>query len=258
MIIKNQLYNETVDLEFESFRHQYKESGVIVPSVTTILSIINKPALVSWAANTAIASVREQITPGVQYDELQLEAIFESSRLAHNKKKTDAGNYGTFVHNWIEGYIAKKNPAMPVNKDLKISIEKFLQWETKNKVKFLVSEQIIFSKKYRYAGKLDCICLINGKLYLIDWKTSSGIYPLEMGAQLGAYKMAREEEFGEKYKGFGVVRIDKKDGSLEMWKTEDTQIFEHTFLYALMLYKQQQRIKEMQQTALFKEGITRL
>lgn len=258
MVIENELYDGSVHLNFESFRHQYKYNGNVIPSVTTILSIIAKPALVSWAANTAIASVREQILPGVAYDELQLQTILESSRLAHNKKKTDAGNYGTFMHDWIEGYINGKGMTLPINPVLKISAENFIKWEIENNVKFLVSEQIIYSKKYGYAGKLDTICTIDGELYLIDWKTSNGIYPLEMGAQLSAYKIAREEEFGEKYKGVGIVRIDKEDGSLQMWKFENTTVFEHTFLYALMLYKQAQKIKLLEQDPEFKKGFTKL
>lgn len=258
MTIKNQLYNETIELTFESFRHQYKYNDRIIPSVTTILSIINKPALVAWAANTAIKSVKEQISPGVSYDELQLEAIFESSRIAHVKKKIDAGNYGTFMHDWIEKYIQNGDNNLPVAPILRESVNNFILWVKKNNVKFLVSEQIIFSKKYEYAGKLDTICMINGELYLIDWKTSNGIYPLEMGAQLAAYKLAREEEFGEEYKGIGIVRIDKVDGSLQIWKTENTQIFEYTFLYALMLYKQSQQIKLLEQTQDFKAGFSNI
>lgn len=258
MTIQNTLYDGEVKLTFESFRHQYKHNDTVIPSVTTILSIMNKPALVSWAANTAINAVKEQILPGVAYDELQLQNIFESSRIAHAKRKTDAGNYGTFVHDWIQAYIEGKNPELPVNKLLENSVINFLAWVEQNKVKFIVSEQIIFSRKYEYAGKLDTICTINGELYLMDWKTSNRIYPLEMGAQLAAYKMAREEEFGEKYKGVGIVRIDKENGSLQIWKFEDTKIFEHVFLYALMLYKTTQRVKALEGTPEFKEGFSKI
>lgn len=215
MITKNQLYDGEIELMFEPFRHQYRESGLVVPSVTTILSVINKPALISWAANTAIESVKAQIEPGKSYDEVQLHTILESSRLAHNKKKTDAGALGTFIHNWVEQHIKGENPGMPVNPNMQSAIFRFLEWEKKYNVKFLVSEQVIFSKKYRYTGTLDFICSIDGKMYIGDLKTSSGIYP-EMFLQTAAYRYARTEEYPEeKYEGMLIIRVDKNLGDFE-------------------------------------------
>jgi len=246
MIIKNSLYEETVELTFESFKHQYKESGMVVPSVTTILSVINKPALISWAANTAIQSVQEQIEPGIAYDEVQLMTIFESSRLAHHKKKADAGALGTFVHNWVEAHIKGENPTMPVNEKLQSACLKFLEWEEKYNVKFLVSEQIIFSKKYRYTGKLDFICTIDGKLYLGDLKTSSGIYT-EMFMQTAAYRYAREEEFPEeKYAGQLIIRVDKNLGDFEFAVCRDENAYWKMmvgFISCLKLYTTLQDLK---------------
>ncbi len=79
-----------------------------------------------------------------------------------------------------------------------------------------------------------------------------------MGAQLAAYKLAREEEFGETYTGVGIVRIDKVDGSLQLWKFEDTKVFENTFLYALMLYKYSQKVKMLEMTTEFKGQFSKI
>ena len=240
MKILNKLYNESIELTFEDFKHQYKLEGEVIPSVTTVLGVIAKNALISWAANTAISSVRDQWEPGKSYDELQIQAILESGRLAHQKRKVDAGAMGIFIHNWVEKHIRGENPAMPVNPEMQKAVLGFIDWEKKHSVKFLVSEQIIFSKKYRYTGKLDFICEIDGKLYLGDLKTSSGIYP-EMFIQTAAYRYAREEEFAnEKYAGQLIIRIDKKLGDFEFAVCRDRDTYWRQmvgFIAALKLYE---------------------
>lgn len=245
MKIKNFLYNKEVELVFESFRHEYTDANGKVPSVTTILSIIAKPALISWAANSAVDYIADQIKPGVSLDELQLQAIFEAGRKNHFQKKVDAGTIGSFVHKWVEQYIKGENPPAPVNEGLQNSINQFLGWVAKHKVKFLVSEQVIFSKKFRFTGTLDFICEIDGKMYVGDLKTSSGIYP-EYLIQTAAYRYAREEEFPkEKFEGQLIVRIGK-EGDFEFAMIRDNLRYNQMlvgFLSALKLWQSMERLK---------------
>ena len=245
MIIKNKLYNGEVEVSFDGFRHKYTFNGENVVSVTTALSIINKPALVNWAAGCAVDCIREQILPGVSYDELQLQAIFEAGKKSHYQKKVDAGNLGTFVHKWIEQYINGENPGMPVNEGLQTAINNFLTWVEKHKVKFLLSEQVVYSRKYKYVGTTDFICEIDGKMYIGDTKTSSGIYP-EMLIQTAAYRYARHEEFpNEKYAGQLIIRIGK-DGRCEFAVVRDTNVYRDMFrgfLSALHLSQTMERLK---------------
>ena len=163
--------------------------------------------------------------------------IFDEAKSAHWKKKVSAGDIGTFVHNWVEDYINGKNPKLPVNKDLRGAVQRFLDWQKEYNVRFLLAEQQVYSLRRKYTGTLDFICEIDGKMYIGDLKTSNAIYKNEMGQQLAAYKMAREEEFPEeKYEGCVLVRIGKKDGEFEIWKLEDDSLYRKTFLYALKLY----------------------
>lgn len=246
MVIKNKLYKGTVELKFESFRHIYTYNGKKVISATQALGIIAKPALINWAANTAIESVRGSIQPGVSYDELELEAIFDAGKKAHYQKKTDAGTMGTLIHKWVEQYIKGENPTMPINAELKSSVEKFLGWAEEHKVKFLSSEQQIYSVKHNYTGTLDFICKVDGKLYLGDLKTSSGIYP-EYFMQTAAYRNAREEEFPEeKYEGQMIIHIGR-DGDLEIAVVRDDKWYQEmlsAFLSALELTKHAETLKE--------------
>lgn len=222
MLIKNKLYNGEANLNFDSNRHRYVwvEENRVIKSVTSVLKVISKPALINWAANMAASHIAEQLDAGVAYDELELAAIIQGGRKAHYRKKVDAGDLGTFLHRWVEDYINGKNPGMPVNPQLKESVLKFLIWVKKHDVKFLLAEQVVFSRKYEYCGTTDFICSIDGELFIGDLKTSKGIYK-EMLIQAAAYRMARNEEYPqENYAGQLIVRIGK-DGTFEYATMKD-------------------------------------
>src|SRR3990167_9048568 len=243
MIYDNYLYNKQVKLTFEEIKHAYFYEGKKVPSVTTILSVINKPALINWSANMAADYFKSQIAPGVAYDEIQLNTIWKDAKSAHYKKKVETGDIGTFVHQWVEDYIKGKKPPPPVNDDLKDSTERFMKWQTDDKVKFLASEQVVYSRKYNYCGTLDFICTIGGRLVLGDLKTSSGIYN-EYFLQTAAYRLARSEEYPkEDYQGQAIIRIGR-DGDFEFVESDDYNTHIDGFLAAYKLYETMEKLKE--------------
>ena len=245
MRINTNLYKNEIQLEFDSFKHQYKYRGQIIPSVTTVLGIISKPQLVGWASRMCAESIASSWEPGKAYDELEIQAIIEAGKNSYYQKKIDAGTVGSFLHSFIEKFIKGENPGMPVNESLQKSVNQFLDWVKEHDVKFLVSEQQIFSKKYQYTGTLDFICTIDGKMYIGDLKTSNAIYYNSNGEQLMAYRMAREEEFPEEvFAGCLLIRIGK-DGSFEQWIFEDGEVFKRGFLYALKLYETEEEIKRL-------------
>lgn len=225
-IIINKLYDGEVELTFEPMGHKYlvtdEKNNLIespVRSVTKINSVISKPALIPWASKMAVESLRESIKAGESYDEVYLEQVFAEAQQAHSKRKIDAGILGTLTHKWVENYIGWRvlgspeghKPSLPVNETAQKACERFMFWEAEHKVKFLVTEQVVYSREYRYTGTLDFICIIDDLWYIGDLKTSSGIW-IEYFLQTAAYRHARVEEFPqEKYAGQVVVRVGRKD-----------------------------------------------
>ena len=249
MSYENKLYKGKVTLMFESRRHRYvwEEEDRVIKSVTTALKIIAKPALIHWASTMAVEYIIEQIAPGQSYDEVELETIWEAAKWAHKNKKVHAGKIGTILHKWIESYIKGEKPQMPVNKKLKRSVKRFLKWKKDHKVKFLISEQVTFSKKYGYCGTLDFICSYYGENYVGDLKTSSGIYP-ETFLQTAAYRYSRVEEFPkEKYAGQLILRIGREDGTLEVGIIRGKENYRNmfkAFIYALALSNSMDNLKK--------------
>jgi len=100
---------------------------------------------------------------------------------------------------------------MPEEEDVLIGVNAFLDWVTENKVKFVSAEQFLYSRKYDYCGAADAVARLNGgkELYLIDYKTSGGLYN-DVMMQTAAYAKAYEEMGYGKIKGRYAVRLEKR------------------------------------------------
>lgn len=176
----------------------YTCDGKVYPSVTTVLAMIAKPALIGWAAK-------------------------QGSYANYMKAKTGAAGIGTRAHKIIEDYFEAEVPAVifePYEKDeVKRCIDGFLKWMDKVKFQMIHSEIKCYSHKYKCAGTADMVAIIDGYLTVPDWKTSSGIYDEHL-FQTEAYATFLDEmnETGlinlpGKIERKGVVRLGKKDAS---------------------------------------------
>lgn len=231
------MYGGDVEVIFDPLKHQYITNGQTIKSVTKVLDIISKPWLVPWAAKITCEKMAELLTPGISYDEIQLTEMLDTAKRASYSAKKSAGDIGTLVHNQIE-QIIKGNPISKlVHEEANLAVGRFLDWVNKNNVHFVMSEQVVYSRKYNFCGTLDFACVIDNKLVLGDLKTSNQIDKINYGAQLAAYRMAREEEYGEKFHKCVLVRTGKKEGEFELWEPSDVEMkkYKNIFLSALEL-----------------------
>ena len=242
------IYGGTVDLEYIDSKHLYLVNNKKVDGVTSILGVLAKPALMYWAVNMTIEFFKGALKPGMALDELKIQALLVDGKLAHRKKKDAAADFGTMVHEWIEKHIKGENPKPFVNEKLKNSCDKFLRWEKENKVEYIANERIVYSKKHNYAGKFDFLAKIDGKLWMGDIKTSSGIWD-EYWFQTAAYRQAYvEENPGTKFTGEMIVRIGKDGDEVEIKKSTDEfvtpyWINKNAFNHALKLYHTLAKLK---------------
>lgn len=191
-----------------------------LPSVTTILGQVKKiPG--AYYSKMAVNYLKENLLDklidcSMSLDELRRLDLPELMKYAKATAKRDyekAGDIGTRVHAAIEAYF--KHEIIVIDKEIDIPYNAFIDWVNKNDVTCLLSEHTVYSK-IGYAGTLDFIGTINGKKYLVDFKSSKGFWP-EMPMQLAAYQYAHEEMTGEKMGGVGILRLDKESGMPE-WK----------------------------------------
>ena len=186
-------------------RHMYYIGGVRKTGVTTYCGIKDKArALVPWATELA----RDHLLTCIAKGKVEEADIYVACAL-HEEKKKAAADLGSKAHEWVEAYINGEKPEMPEQKEVQIAVTAFLEWVDANKVKFLSSERVVYSKKHDYVGKMDIEAKVNGELCLIDIKTSNGLYN-EYFMQTAAYVMADQEESKRKYEGRWLIRIAKE------------------------------------------------
>lgn len=250
MITKSKLYNGEVELVFDSVKHTYEANGKIVFGVTSITGILDKPALVYWAANMAAEWFEKNVPLGTMIDEISRARIIEGLKTAFRHRSKEAADIGTAVHKYLEEYLnaginGDPLPPMPVNENIYNAIKAFLEWTRVNKVKFIAAERKVYSRKYGYAGTLDALGYVNGELCIIDFKTSSGIYP-EMFLQTSAYAKAVNEEDGTKIKTCYIVRVPKDGSEFEVQKDDHMKLNFESFLGCLENYKRQMFMKTIE------------
>jgi len=135
-----------------------------VPSVTTILKLgfPTSYGLTKWLKNQPDAETADRI-------------------------RDEAAERGTKVHAACEVLMKESvwypEPRLHGKDEIKM-VEGFVGWYRETKPKIIAVEQFV-SAQYA-AGRADIICEIDGKVYVVDIKTSSGIYPSHK-AQVAAY-----------------------------------------------------------------------
>lgn len=189
----------------------YDRFGRDYISVTSVLKLaVAKPALVGWAAKVAAEAGRSG-------------APFAKSR--------NAALRGKDIHQWIEAQATggREPDFDPTIVGYLDAAQRFL---TKYKVKFLMSEQIVYHDGEMYAGTMDAMAEItlpdSGRqiVTILDWKTVTDAAKLqkwppydENHMQLEAYR--RAYLFGQPIQPVecvGVVRLPPSGaGTFHMW-----------------------------------------
>jgi len=166
------------------------EAGDRIPSVTTILGILNKPALLDWAYQCGLR--------GEDYKAV----------------RDQAADIGTLAHYLIMCYFSGEVPDTSEYspQDLEKaenSLIKFWDWEKVHKIEPVMVETPLVSEKYRFGGTIDFFGLIDDEFHLLDFKTGKSIYA-EHFAQLAAYNELLAEN-GHLAKGARIVRLGRTE-----------------------------------------------
>lgn len=234
------LYDGTIALDFELKRHRYTIGGRPILSATAITGVMDKPALVAWAANQCAAYLRENVKPGVVLDEVQIDDLAESMRKEWRRTSKSAAAIGTLVHNYAEHYAQfvmgnGPEPEWPVNERARNGAEAFRKWLDTHRVEFIHTERKVYSLAHDYCGTVDVVAVIDGCPTVADYKTSNGVWD-EYRAQIAGYRMALREEFGAGFVDASLcLRFDKDTGEFHPHPLEDHDQDATAFLACLDL-----------------------
>ena len=168
----------------EEFKEQcgYTIDDAWYPRVTKIVTIKSKPALYYYYGEAKSYKAAQEAT----------------ERSAEE---------GTLIHEAVEGLILGKNPA--ITEEIAPAVKSFLEFYEKNHIQVTAEnvERRIVSHDHRYAGTVDAIARIGGKLGVLDIKTSQAIYR-DYCLQTSAYMDALKNQF-EDLETRWILRIDQ-------------------------------------------------
>lgn len=175
----------------------YKYNNIKVPRVSHIIKASgSKQGLIDWAARVGY-NVMDRIV-------------------------NDSTTIGTAVHEMIQNNISTNTDSSSyLNYDKKYekrilrAYNNFKFWRQNiescgYKIEEVYGTEVELSCPY-YAGTADCICRINGKNYILDWKTSKSINNTYIN-QVCAYRWIINNGYSKNYPyidGIGIIRIDK-------------------------------------------------
>ena len=231
--------------------------GRQLPSVTTVLEVIAKPALGPWYAKeerrqleTALLEVLVQQGPADReaYKAFVLEQLAGAITgvKAADRAREQAATIGTAVHAGIEWHLrtqlgedAGAEPLLP--EAAAWAVESWKDWAKSVALEPLALERVVYCEDCGYAGTMDLYARVKGIPTILDWKTGRAIYP-EALLQNVAYRHAAARLGMPAEQGM-IVRLPKRldDPAWEAMTVPATITVEE-FLAALRLWQWQRRM----------------
>lgn len=188
-------------IEFLDSRFYQHASGEFFPSVTTILDAYPKSAaFFEWLKKN-----------GEDSDEIRDEAGRKGSNVHQLCEDYDSG----FECNILNEFGAAKYKQIEW-----AMFERYVEFRTRYNYELVANELHYISPAMGFAGTLDRVFRVDGKLMLIDIKTSNALHN-HFWLQMAAYKQMWDEVNTEKIESIGVLwlnaktRTDGKKGDIQ-------------------------------------------
>lgn len=247
-------------------RRFYQVGNNEYPSVTTILDVIGKPALLNWYAKMEremVLKVAGELYQDAPASPKMTSTAWTTTMLLRlgkeksgQKELAKAAEIGSQVHALIEWTLRahlmqQVGPSPRISDKAQWAFMAWEDWRRSVSLKPIFVEQIVWSHMHGYAGTLDLLAEINGKLTVLDWKSGKAVYP-EAHLQNAAYRAAiREMGHGEPEAGL-IVRLPKveTDPDFEVVEALPEKPCLDTFLHAQQVWnwcQQMESKKEKEQ-----------
>ena len=170
--------------------------GNILPSITTVLSILSEDALVNW---------RERI-----------------GQEKAQKISEDASNRGTDLHSVLEAYLKNEIPSFPADPKSRVRIMFNRIKRVLSKVDNIVAQEIaLYSDELKVGGRCDCIAEYDGILSIIDFKGATKAKRKKWidsyFLQTTGYSLMFQERTGMEIKNIVLLMVGETDFSVNVF-----------------------------------------
>jgi len=230
-------------VKFDSEKHRYYVDDEHYPSVTTILSVIDRSApLMNWAVRMAVSYIGNNLDRlRGSLNESKAMAILTEAKGEAQRIKQEAADTGTKIHDIIHRLEIKKEtiPMDLLEEPVRNGVNAWLKWKKDTGFEGEQGEFIIYSKSHKFAGTVDLLGTIGDKRVMADLK-SGGHYSTHF-LQLAGYNLAyKEMNPDENIDEHWLIYLDKETGALKtvlLEKTEDIEYLKNVFLAAQKVYQ---------------------
>ena len=247
-IIRTELYGGRATCSFHEKAHTYhfRVPEVVEklwqPSVTGVLAMKAKPALIGWAAKESLSVVRrllgEYQSRFGEHTVIQPQYVEEwlANAEANWRDESDACTIGTVAHRFAyeelryRAGLTPNKPRFPIEANPVLmpdftpamleaannSALQILRLFDEHHIQPMLMERPLWSPTEGYCGTPDGIGMFDGELAIWDYKTSRKIYA-EYWAQLAALQNMFEEEFPDQHIVKRVaINVPKDGGDLQV------------------------------------------
>ncbi|MBQ9343787.1 MAG: PD-(D/E)XK nuclease family protein [Kiritimatiellae bacterium] len=140
----------------------------LLPSVTTVLGILDKPQLTTWKVKTAIRAALDV----ARADGEELEAWVDRVVERAGEPVAEAADLGAKIHDAIE--VACRGEAWD-SVALGAYVAPVLGWilgKLGQGGRIVAQESVIANAAYGFAGRVDCVIeMPDGTVWIVDWKS---------------------------------------------------------------------------------------
>lgn len=190
---------------FDEANHVHLYNGKKMYGVTSVLkSWGDASALLNWGVKQAVDHLKKNPDD------------FDGALVAHHKVRDAAGNKGTMVHKQLEDALNVWINTNTVTKTDDTVVDSVLEYLIKKAITPIASEMPVYDTKNWYAGIMDGLVELDGKTYVLDFKTS-GTIQTKFWYQLGAYSYAYRAMTGLPVHGALIIHIPRGTNFNPKW-----------------------------------------
>jgi hypothetical protein len=180
-------------LKFYPSSHRYKLDGEWVTGVTTVLGVLDKPALKKWAAAQVAEYVADHPDAVEHLRSMGRNPMIYALKEIPWEKRDKAATRGNVLHDYAESLLHGRE--VDVDDESVPVIESAIAFMQDWQIEPLLIEQAVASREHQWAGTLDLVAGYTrpdtgeSGTAIFDWKSGKGLYA-EYAWQLNAYAHA--------------------------------------------------------------------
>ena len=177
-------------LRFSPASHRYWLDGKPVPGVTTLLGVLDKPALKKWAASQVAEWVADNPADVDALRRMGRQSMVNALKEIPWTARDKAADRGNVLHDYAEQIL--RGEEVDVDDEHVPVMEHAIAFLEDWRIEPLLIEAAVGSRAHRYAGTLDLIARYRRPdtgeegVGIFDWKSGKALYP-EYAWQLAAY-----------------------------------------------------------------------